>query len=116
MLEYLTQSFFKDDPLNNNLLFPKSEKFYQLDVKNYINFLKKHFKPKEFDINCNYVEDEIYHFSVFDENIKNYITKDISIKFYLISVSIVYNNPNVTMLVQEGVDLKIFYKNIKRKT
>ena len=28
MLEYLTQSFFKDDPLNNDLLFPKSEKFY----------------------------------------------------------------------------------------
>ena len=115
MLEYLTQSFFKDDPLNNDLLFPKSEKFYQLDVKNYINFLKKDFKPKEFDINCNYLEDEIYHFSVSDENIKNHITKDISIKFYLISVSIVYNNPNVTMLVQEGADLKIFYTKILKE-
>ena len=74
--------------------------------------MHKYFKPKEFEIEKNYVENEIYHYSVEDDDIKNYITGKIPINCHLISASLIYNKPYVTMLVQEGTDLKGFYRTI----
>ena len=96
MLEYTTLAFFRVDPTNNNLLLPKKERLHRLNVSSYNYYLHKYFKPKEFEIEKNYVENEIYHYSVEDDDIKNFITGKMPINYHLISVSLIYNKPYVT--------------------
>ena len=79
-----------------------------MDISSYNYYLEKYFSPDDFDIDEHFIEKEIYHFSVNESDLMNYVTEkfpDSEIKYHLISVSMIYNDPYVSMLVQEGCDL-----------
>ena len=113
MCVYIDNAFLKVDR-ESDLALPKKEELHRLSISSYNYFLEKHFYPDNFEIDENYVEDEIYHYSVEDDDFRNYTTSIIGEKkWYLISVSLIYNAPFITMLVQEGTDIKEWIRSLK---
>ena len=67
MCVYIDNAFLKVDR-ESDLALPKKEQLHRLSISSYNYFLEKHFYPNDFEINENYVEDEIYHYSVEDDD------------------------------------------------
>lgn len=113
MCVYIDNAFHKVDR-ESDLALPKKEHFHNLNISSYNNFLEKHSDPNDFEIDNNYVEDEIYHYSVEDNDLRNYTTSIIGeTKWHLMSVSLIYIAPYITMLVQEGTDMKEWVRNLE---
>ena len=113
MCVYIDNAFHQVDR-DCDLALPKKERFHNLNISNYKNFLEKQFCTNDFEIRENYVEDEIYHYSVEENNFRRYVTSIIGeTKWHLISVSLIYIAPFITMLVQEGTDMKEWIRNLE---
>jgi hypothetical protein len=120
LINSIIHSFLKVDK-KQEIILPKKERLHRMDISSYNHYLEKHFSPSDFDIDEQFVENEIYHFSVSEEDIKNYVTESMPtsslpssphINYHLISVSMIYNEPNISMLITEGCDWKDFMTNI----
>jgi hypothetical protein len=111
LLNSIIHSFLKVDK-KQEIILPKKERLHRMDISSYNHYLEKHFSPSDFDIDEHFIENEIYHFSVSEEDIKNYVTESLpsspQINYHLISVSLIYNEPNISMLITEGCDWKDF--------
>jgi hypothetical protein len=112
MCVYIDNAFHKVDR-ESDLAIPKKEHIHSLNIDSYNKFLEKPSFTKKFKINENYIEDEIYHYSVEENNLRNYTTSLVGeTKWYLMSVSLIYIAPFITMLVQEGTEMKEWIRNI----
>ena len=114
MISSIFQSFLKKEK-DAEIILPKKERYHRMDISSYNHYLEKHFSPDDFDIDEHFLENEIYHFSVNESDLMNYVTEkfpDSEIKYHLISVSMIYNDPYVSMLVQEGCDLIKFCSSV----
>ncbi len=116
MISSIFQSFLGRDK-KKEIILTKEERYHRMDISSYNHYLEKHFSPSEFDIDEHFVENEIYHFSVSEDDIKNYVTDTLPVestelKYHLISVSMIYQKPYVSMLIEEGCDWKDFMTEI----
>jgi len=116
MISSIFQSFLKKEK-DAEIILPKKERYHRMDISSYNHYLEKHFSPDDFDIDEHFVENEIYHFSVSEDDMKNYVTEKLPVettelKYHLISVSMIYQKPYVSMLIEEGCDWKDFMTEI----
>ena len=116
MIVSVFQSFLKRDK-KEEIILPKKERYHRMDISSYNYYLEKHFSPDDFDIDEHFLENEIYHFSVNESDLKNYVTETLfestpETKYHLISVSMIYKDPFISMLIEEGCDWKNFMTNL----
>jgi len=116
MISSIYHSFLKKEK-DAEIILPKKERYHRMDISSYNHYLENYFSPDDFDIDENFLENEIYHFSVNESDLKNYVTETLydsfpKTKYHLISVSMIYKDPYVSMLVEEGCDWKDFMTNL----
>ena len=116
MISSIYHSFLKKEK-DAEIILPKKERYHRMDISSYNHYLENHFSPDDFDIDEHFLENEIYHFSVNESDLKNYVTETLydsfpKTKYHLISVSMIYKDPYVSMLVEEGCDWKDFMTNL----
>ena len=115
MINSVFHPFLKVDK-KEEIILPKKERFHRMDISSYNYYLEKYFSPDDFDIDEHFIEKEIYHFSVNESDRKNYSTFTLTgsspeLNYHLISVSMVYEEPYISMLIEEGCDLKNYLTN-----
>ena len=60
-------AFLKEER-GSGIFLPKEERLHRIDVSSYNWFLEKHFNTDDFEIDENILEDEIYNYSVNDND------------------------------------------------
>ncbi len=74
MISSIFQSFLGRDK-KKEIILTKEERYHRMDISSYNHYLENYFSPDDFDIDENFLENEIYHFSVNESDLKNYVTE-----------------------------------------
>ena len=105
----------------NGLYLPKKERHFQFSLTNFHYYLEKYFEVSEFRLEENLVDDEIFHFNVIENEIKDfsisYTSDSMNQKSrsgeHIYSVSLLKRGDRIFVFMVSGIDYKNEHESVK---
>ena len=118
-------SLLKDNFLSKNkkngLYLPKKERHFQFSMTNFQYYLEKYFEVSDFRLEENLVNDEIFHFNVIEDEVKDnpiiYPSTSMNhkkrVNENIYSISILKRGDRIFVLTMSGIDYQKEQKSIQ---
>ena len=119
-ISVLKNNFLSKNP-KNGVYLPKPERHFQFSLTNFFYYLEKYFEVSDFRLEENLVDDEIFHFNVIENEIKDfsisYTSDSMNQKYrsgeHIYSVSLLKRGDRIFVFMVSGIDYKNQHESVK---
>ena len=119
----IKDNFLRKDK-KNGLYIPKKERHFQFSLTNFHYYLEKYFEVSDFRLEENLVNEEIFHFNVIEDEVKDYsiiypstsMNHKIRENENIYSISILKRGDRIFVLTMSGIDYQKELKSIENQT
>jgi len=116
----IKDNFLKKDK-NNGLFLPKTERHFQFSLTNFHYYLEKYFEVSEFRLEENLVDDEIFHFNVIEDEVKDFsiiypstsMNHNKRLNENVYSISILKKGDRIFVFTMTGIDYQTEFESVK---